>query len=233
MLYHCGMAGENQKPHAELRDRQFLISALGRRWTLRHDYDLEEMWAAMGETDFADERIPYWTELWPASLVLAEWLAQIKERIKNRFCLDLGCGLGFTALAGQWLGAKILACDYEPASLEAAAANATANGIAGPAWLCMDWRKPAIGAATVDFIWGSDILYEKRACEPILALAGSALKPGGAVWLADPGRGVFQHFTALAVKQSWQLTRVHASKTTAVRPQDAAIPVTIHELIKK
>ena len=44
-------------------------------WILERPDNLENMWNAMTSASFTDdERIPYWTELWPSSLVLSEWL---------------------------------------------------------------------------------------------------------------------------------------------------------------
>ena len=66
-------------------------------------------------TEFTeDERLPYWTELWPSSLVLADWLYQRRESLRGQPCLDLGCGIGLTALVAQWLGANVIGMDYEP-----------------------------------------------------------------------------------------------------------------------
>ena len=83
------------------------MAAAGRQWRLTRAADLEELWDAMTADphNFEDERLPYWTELWPSSVALAGWLAARQEEIAGRVCLDLGCGLGLTALVGQWLGA--------------------------------------------------------------------------------------------------------------------------------
>ena len=46
------------------------VNACGRDWTLERAADMEALWESM--TEFTeDERLPYWTELWPSSLVLA------------------------------------------------------------------------------------------------------------------------------------------------------------------
>ena len=48
-------------PHIEL-------SLCGRQWHLERAGDLESLWDAMDSDEFGeDERLPYWTELWPAS----------------------------------------------------------------------------------------------------------------------------------------------------------------------
>ena len=67
------------------------VNACGRDWTLERAADMEALWESM--TEFTeDERLPYWTELWPSSLVLADWLYQRRESLRGQPCLDLGCG---------------------------------------------------------------------------------------------------------------------------------------------
>ena len=80
------------------------VNACGRDWTLERAADMEALWESM--TEFTeDERLPYWTELWPSSLVLADWLYQRRESLRGQPCLDLGCGIGLTALVGAVAGA--------------------------------------------------------------------------------------------------------------------------------
>ena len=78
------------------------VTAAGRDWKLKRASDFDSLWDEMvadGRAD-ADEHIPYWTELWPSSIALCSWLSERRDEIAGRSCLDLGCGLGLTALAG-------------------------------------------------------------------------------------------------------------------------------------
>ena len=92
----------------------------------KHGRGQHNLARALNQAFEEDDRIPYWTEIWPAGIALAEWLGEQRKKIENRVCLDLGCGLGFTALAGAWLGAKVLAMDYEYQALYHAALNGCA-----------------------------------------------------------------------------------------------------------
>lgn len=189
----------------------------GRRWELERAANLEELWDAMTRegASFEDERIPYWTELWPASLVLADWLALREADIAGQSCLDLGCGLGLTALVGQWLGARVLGMDYEEAALGFARRNAALNGVPEPLWALMDWRRPALARGAFARIWGGDIMYEKRFVAPVLRLLAHALAPGGAVWVAEPGRTVYEAFRHALTAQSWTARRVHVAEVAS------------------
>lgn len=193
------------------------VLCAGRTWHLERAANLEELWDAMAEDAdaFEDERIPYWTELWPSSLVLAEWLALRRADIAGRPCLDLGCGLGFTALVGQWLGARVLAMDYEEEALGFARRNAVTNAVPQPLWVLMDWRRPALGTGSFARIWGGDIMYEKRFVTPVLRLLEHALMPGGVAWVAEPGRSVYEAFRRALMQDGWTGRRVHSATVSS------------------
>lgn len=217
--------------NADAPDTDINFTFHGRQWTLRRPANLESLWEAISDGEFAeDERLPYWVELWPAALALAEWLTERRERLKGRICLDMGCGLGFTALTAAAAGARVLAMDYERQALVHCRQNAAINAIASPLFLLMDWRRPAIAPRTCDFIWAADILYEKRFAAPVLDFLGHALAPDGRAWLADPGRNTFEHFRQLALERGFDPRR---QPPRPVRPPYAhkkTVDVTIWEL---
>ena len=100
------------------------IDVAKRSWAVYRPADLEALWQQMGEADFGpDERIPYWVELWPASLLLVEWLDRCRDRIRGKTCLDVGCGLGLSACVAADAGARVIVIDYIRDALRYARAN--------------------------------------------------------------------------------------------------------------
>ncbi len=219
--------------NATLSPGKIEVESCGRTWILHRPADLETLWQAMTDEDFTDdERLPYWVELWPASLALAPWLQDNRERIRGRICLDLGCGLGFTALVASWLGGRVLGIDYEPAALTYAGKNAVVNGVPSPLWTVMDWRFPAVRARSCDFIWGGDIMYEKRFVGPLFRFLDHALAPEGRVWVAEPNRAVFAFFEEELVKRGWPARRVVEDKVEALHVQKSKVSVNLWELAR-
>ena len=207
------------------------ISLCGRSWQLQRAADLETLWENMVENDFGDdERLPYWTEIWPSSLVLAEWLLTQCDRFFGQVCLDLGCGLGLTAMVGSWLGGRIVAMDYEPEALHFAQKNQSINDVPQILWSVMDWRQPALAAGCAPFIWGGDIMYEARFVRPVLSFLEHALAPGGVVWIAEPNRSVYQTFTEQLAGAGWQFAPVLSKDVAALYEQEKPVPVTLWEL---
>lgn len=171
------------------------VRACGRLWRLDRAADLETLWNAMcDDPDADDERLPYWTELWPSTVALCDWLQERREEIAGRPCLDMGCGLGLASIVARWLGARVLGMDYEADALHFARRNADANDVPQPGWAVMDWRRPAVRPGSIARIWGGDIMYERAFVSPVLRFLDHALAPDGVAWLAEPGRTVYDAF---------------------------------------
>lgn len=208
------------------------VHVCGREWILERAADMECLWNAMTELT-EDERLPYWTELWPSSLALAEWLYAQRERVHEQPCMDLGCGLGLTALVGQWLGARVIGADYEPEAVAHAQRNAARNQISQPGWLVMDWRHPAVQPHSLQFVWGGDIMYEKRFAAPVLDFFEYALTEDGIAWIAEPSRTVYDSFRSLLQGRKWSSRCVFEKVTAPLNPQPCPVPVRIWELCKE
>lgn len=210
------------------------LDLCGRSWTLARPCDLESLWEAVADDAFdADERLPYWVELWPSSLALALWLAANRGRIAGHACLDLGCGLGFTAMVASWLGARVIGMDYEVQALEYARANAAANAVPQPTWVAMDWRRPALAPGGLEFVWGGDIMYENRFVEPVFTFLEYALAREGIAWIAEPGRGAYDRFMGTVLRRGWRSRRVADHKVAALHAQEVPVSVTLWELSRR
>lgn len=188
---------------------QLRLFLAGREFVLQRDEDMEALWDSLGRDGFGDdEHMPYWAEIWPASLLLAAWLGRCRERIAGWRCLDLGCGMGLTALAGAACGARVAAVDYEEAAIAHAVRNAARNGLS-PRFAVMDWRQPCFVPRSFEFIWGSDILYETRFYTALVPLFREMLAPGGRIWLSQPWRQVSEPVWDALAADGFSVTRLH------------------------
>ncbi|MEJ5242451.1 MAG: methyltransferase domain-containing protein [Desulfomicrobiaceae bacterium] len=164
----------------------------GRRWELLRPADLERLWADFPEDDpAAEDRIPYWVELWPAAVGLAWFVAREGAALQGLRCLDVGCGLGLSSMVAAWCGAQVVGMDLIHDALTFARRNAVHNAVpAAPGWVAGDWNHPPLRPQSFTRIWGADILYETRFFPALEGLFRRLLAPGGRVWLADPDRAV-------------------------------------------
>lgn len=221
----------------------FCVELLGKRWELERYGDLESLWEAMGEDESTahelfgdDERLPYWTELWPSSMLLGEWLGRKRQSIEGRRCLDLGCGLGLTALAGASCGGFVLGMDYEWPAVFFARRNSRHNAVnmpSPPMWAQMDWRAPAFIQGAFHCIWGADVMYERRFIEPVAAFLEHTLVDDGIAWIAEPSRALYADFARRMQDAGWRCQKVHSAKTPHVTAPGPPAGVNIWELARQ
>lgn len=135
-----------------------------------------------------DEFLPYWAELWPAALALAENLPDVR----GLRVVELGCGLGVPSLVAAARGAEVTATDWSPDAVALLRENAERNELALRAEV-RDWRDE--WHERFDLALAADVLYERRNVEPLLERL-SALAPVALVGLA--GRPYEQAFLEAA-----------------------------------
>lgn len=187
------------------------LELAGRTWRIEREGDLESLWNSIAD-DSDEDLIPYWVEMWPAGVALADHIAAHKEKVAGSLCLDVGCGLALTALAASWVGGKVVAFDIVPEALAYARDNAALNSVPQPLWLRMDWRAPAIRPRAFPFIFGGDVIYERRFFEPLEALFRYALAPGGRVWLGEARRDVSKPFPDRFRECGWNVAHIGVQK---------------------
>ena len=99
----------------------------------------------------------YWIFCWASGLALARKILREPELVRGKKVLDFGAGSGVVASAAALAGAaEVVACDIDPVSLSASAANATLNGVdvrlAGDFFALRE---------DFDLVLAADVLYDK------------------------------------------------------------------------
>lgn len=154
-----------------------------------------------------DERLPYWSSLWPSSLGLAGHLLDGGAIEPGERVLELGCGLGLGSVAALALDAHVTATDYEPDALRFARLNCLQNLGREPVTQILDWRSPPRGIR-YDTLIGADLVYEARFYDPLIDCFNALLEPDGRVFLAEPGREIARPFFGRLAMSGWTFTRV-------------------------
>ena len=144
-----------------------------------------------------DEFMPYWAELWPSGIALAEALP---ADLGGLDIVELGCGLGVPSLVAAARGARVTALDWAAEAIELLRQNAARNGIELRA-VHAEW---SAFVGSYDLALCADLLYEERNGEALLELL-PALAPR--VLLAEPGRATAQGFFDQA-RRGWTITEI-------------------------
>ena len=139
------------------------------------------------EEDFVkDERLPYWADVWPSSIILAEKLLELDGT--GRAALELGCGVGLSTLAATSAGFDVLSTDYYEDALDVTRANVFRNLGTIARTRLVDWRHLPDDLGTFDLVFASDVLYEAEYAALLPTLPNPLLMRGGIALIADPGR---------------------------------------------
>jgi predicted nicotinamide N-methyase len=134
----------------------------------------------------ADEYMPYWADLWPASRMLARAILNAEWRA-GTVALEVGCGLGLPGIAALAKGIHVVFSDCDLTAVRFAAANARLNGFHDFELLPMDWRFPPADRQ-FPLILCSDLCYECRHVDPLTELIAKLLTPDGLCLLTDQDR---------------------------------------------
>jgi len=158
--------------------------------------EIDKLVDALTEKDFQlnDEVFPYWAQLWPSAIGLAKYLFSERPFSEGRL-LDLGCGLGLSTLAARALGARVIGADYCLDALAFCQQNLKRNGQRAPL-LRMHWASPPLRPGSLDWVIGSDILYEQRAIKPVADILETHLSQHGRAFLSTPHRPAVPLFVA-------------------------------------
>ncbi len=143
-----------------------------------------------------DRELPYWTKLWPASLVLAQFAAGAKLAGP---VLELGAGLGIPGLIAAKRGLEVTISDREPDALEFARAAVEINGLEDLVTVRhLDWSRPAPGLKGFGTVLGAEVLYQPRLYPLIADLLDHLLAGGGGAYLSLQRRPFAVGFFELA-----------------------------------
>lgn len=146
------------------------------------------------EAFVADEYMPYWATLWPVSKFLSCEIMS-REWPVGLSAIEVGCGLGLPGIAALKMGMDVLFTDYDETALKFVRTNCTLNGFSDAKTALLDWRTPT--PSTYDVIIASDLIYERRNVEPMVAMLKRMLAPNGTALLADQNRPYRENFLAL------------------------------------
>lgn len=182
-----------------------------------------------------EQNLPYFAEVWPSGIALADLLTEQPEYVANRRTLEVGCGLGITAVAAARAGAQLTITDYFIESLQLAAANLARAGALDVVAKQLNWREPAsidslLSAGPFPIVIAADVLYEARDIAPLMSFFDRVLSPGGTLILAEPGRNIAARFLAEAATIGWDVGEIARHDGPWPDLKDRSVTVRIHTL---
>ncbi|MGK2935531.1 MAG: class I SAM-dependent methyltransferase, partial [Gemmatimonadaceae bacterium] len=198
------VAGSTAGLREELERRFVLIEEVitvgDREFTIVRPRSAEDL---ISEEDFADdERLPYWADIWPSSLILAE---HVLANPGSGAAVELGCGVGLVTCAALLSGFDVEATDYYTDALAFTKLNSRVNTGREPAVRHLDWRRLPDDAREVPLIFASDVLYEQPYAAAVAEVLKRLLSEDGRAVVADPGRMAVTDFLAECAARGLEL----------------------------
>lgn len=133
---------------------------------------IEKLWA----------NCPYWVFAWASGQVLAQYILQHPNLVKNKIVMDFGAGSGIVGITAKLAGAKqVICCDIDTVSLTACQANAELNSVTVDLLDNLLDLDSQFHLKKVDVLLVADVLYDKRNL-PLLDLF---LDYADDIWVAD------------------------------------------------
>lgn len=204
---------------------------------ITHTADFERL-LSNAVYDFETDYMPNWAEIWPCGVVLAGFIAREPHVFQGKRVLELGPGVGVTAVAAMQAGADLVIADYAPGSLALSSLNALDQVGTEPKTLLVNWRDPnpdliAVAGEGFSAVLAADVLYEKKDIKPLIRLLKRLVAPDGEVWVAEPGREPAKVLIETLRQRGW-----HGESEQCVSPRpDPNYPdsqalnmVTVHRL---
>lgn len=91
-------------------------------------YPQEQLSAA--QVEYLMDEPPYWAFCWASGQVMARYLLDHPEHVRDKTIIDFGCGSAVVAIAASMAGAaRSIALDIDPNAVSVAALNAEINDV--------------------------------------------------------------------------------------------------------
>jgi predicted nicotinamide N-methyase len=129
---------------------------------------------------------PYWAHLWPGARALARLVVASAIDFRDRWVVELGCGLGLPGLAAARCGARVVLSDRNLETLAFVQSNLQRNRLDGHV-VAMDWGVSGV-RGRFSFCLAADVTYDPESHARLLGFARCHLAPAGELWIAESVR---------------------------------------------
>ncbi len=129
---------------------------------------------------------PYWAYHWAGGGVLARYILDHPQTVRERRIWDIGSGSGIVAVAAALAGAtEVTAVDIDANAIAACGLNAAANGVRIEAVQAdmLDGEPPP-----ADMVLVGDLFYDEATALRLTAFLGRCLTAGVEALVGDPNR---------------------------------------------
>jgi methyltransferase-like protein 23 len=161
---------------------------------------------------------PYWTQVWPAALAMAEFLVRHPEYVQHKKVLELAAGLGLPSLVAARWASEVQCSDYLPDAVAVIRQSVASNALANVTPLVLDWNHLPADLST-DVLLVSDINYDPSQFTVLKAVLQGFLEKGTTILLSTPQRLMAKPFVEQLLplsKSAEQMTVMHHGEKVSI-----------------
>lgn len=170
-----------------------------------------------------DQPIPYWAQLWPSAIAMAQFLEANPRCYIHRRVLELGAGLGLPALVTAPLAEQVMISDLEQQAVATIRQSIDHLGYQNCRAAVLDWSRPETMPVS-DLVILSDVNYDRDMLGVLQQTIRSLLASGSTLLLATPQRLMARDFV------NGLLPAAGRQETIEVRHQQRVVPISILQL---
>jgi predicted nicotinamide N-methyase len=148
---------------------------------------------AVEKTRDTETPFPFWAKIWPSAFALAEYLNGNPDIIKGKSVLELAGGLGLPSIVAAMYAEHVCYSDFIQNAVDVAKKNMELNQLANVDCRVYNWHYLPEDLS-VDILLLSDINYEPKEFDQLIAVCEKFLLSGTTIILTTPGRIMAKDF---------------------------------------
>ena len=173
---------------------------------------------------------PYWSRVWPSSLVLARWLEDHAYFLAGKKLFEVGAGLGLPSFIAAKYALSVLISDHIPLAVDWLHLNISKLQANMVSTMLFDWRNRPLPSA--DIVLMSDVGYREEDLSDIHDMIRQYVDQGSAVVLTVPARRISPSFIA-PLEELVTSRRVYSALETEVLLLTIGITDSLSPALKK
>ena len=137
---------------------------------------------------FPETPFPYWSQVWPSAVAMAQYLVENPTYIQDKKVLELAAGLGLPSLIAAKMAKEVYCTDYLPEAISTINQSIVHNKLKNITTGILDWSKLPVAFPYYDVVLMSDVNYNPAEFEVLFSLFKTFLHQRSTIILTTPHR---------------------------------------------
>ncbi len=169
---------------------------------------------------------PYWSQVWPAAIALANFIEKHPYYIKNKTVLELAAGLGLPSLVAARVAKSVYCTDYLPDAITVIEQSVEHHQLKNVFCSLLDWNNMPSSFPHAEVVLMSDINYNPTDFDILYSVLKTFLQQGSILILTTPQRLLAKPFIEKL------MTWCQLKEEMEVEHKSMLVPITVMVLVQ-